>query len=87
MDFLIAVAICALVGLAAGALVRIRGKNSSFGLIHFHVTLLLAILLFAFYLFASLGLNPWSLTIIPLVSLILIFLIVRKAVARVLQVR
>ncbi|HUX07829.1 MAG TPA: hypothetical protein VMX35_11010 [Acidobacteriota bacterium] len=87
MDFAVAVAICVLVGLAAGALVRIRGKHSSFGLIYLHVALLIAILLFAFYLFARLGLNPWSLAVIPLVSLILIYLIVRKAVAKVLQVR
>jgi hypothetical protein len=87
MDYVAVFIISGLVGLAAGALVRFRGRNSSFGLIHMHVTLLISILLIAFFLFARLGLNVWSMAIIPLVSLLLIYLIVRSAVGKVLQIR
>jgi hypothetical protein len=87
MDFVLALVICGLVGLAAGAIVRFRGRNSSFGLIHLHVTLLVTILLLAFFLFARLGLNIWSVTIIPILTLILAYMIVRGAVGKVLQVR
>ena len=77
--------VSALVALGIGAIVRRRGRNSSFAQIHFHVTLIVFILLISFYMFAKLGLNIWSISIIPVVSLILVFLIIRNAVAKVLQ--
>ena len=85
IEYPIALIVCALVALGVGAIVRRRGRNSSFGQIHFHVTLVIFILLISFYTFAILGLNIWSISIIPVVSLVLVFLIIRNAVAKVLD--
>jgi len=85
MDFILAFVVCVVVGIGAGALVRVRGRKTTFSHIYKHVVILVTLLLFAFFLFARLGLNPWSATIIPVVSVILIFIIVRNAVSKILE--
>ena len=85
MEYIIAFVISLLVGLGIGALVKIRLKHTSVSGIHKHISAVLTILLFSFALFALIGPNIWSAILIPTISLVLVFFLVRKAVWKLLE--
>jgi len=86
MDLLIALIVAVLIGIAAVAVLRWQFINPTLDLIRRHIAALIAIMLFSFYLFANIGLNIWSVTIIPVISLLLAFLIIRSAFKRLLEI-
>jgi hypothetical protein len=87
MEYLIALALSILIGLGVGAVIRVRFRNSSFSIIHRQVTVVVAVLLFSFALFAFIGPNIWSTVFIPLVTLVIVFFLVRNAVHSLLELR
>ena len=85
MDFLIAIVAAVLIGIAVVALLLWRFNSPTLNLIRRHIAALITIMLFTFYLFARTGLNIWSVTIIPIVNLLLAFLLIRSAINKLLE--
>ena len=86
MEYILAFILSLLTGTGISAVVKHRLKHSSFGQIHFQIGAICTILLFSFSTFALVGINLWSVILIPLISLLFIFFFVRKAVARLLEI-
>ncbi len=85
MDYLVALIISLLIGLAAGTLVRVRFRNTTFASVHRNITATIFILLFAFFLFTRFGMSLWAVILIPLISLLIIFLLIRNAISKLLE--
>lgn len=74
------------IGLIFGTFVRIRFKQSTFAGIHRYITFIVLVLTFSFELFAFIELNLWSLTLIPFISLLMIYIAIRGAIGKLLKV-
>jgi len=87
MDFLVALVVSIACGLLIGWMLLLRYKSTSYALVSRHVAVLIAVLLYAFYLFARIGISIWSVTIIPLLTLLITFVLVRSAILRLLELK
>jgi len=85
IDILIALLVAAGVALLAMGLFHLRFRNTLFSRIRTNVGLCFFLLTFALYLFALLGISVWSASIIPLLSLLGVFLLTRNAIGKLLK--
>jgi hypothetical protein len=87
MEIVVAIVAAAFAGVVIGGLFHLRMRNTVFAKIRVHVTLASFFLLLAFFLFGLIGLNIWSITILPIVSLLIILLIIKSGISKLLEVK
>ena len=87
MDMLLALVAAIAIGFIAAGLVHLRARKTVFRRIRGNVGIAAFVLFLSFFLYAILGFSIWTVTIIPIVSLLIVLFVIRNGIGKLLQVK